>query len=130
MDSSPNSGFSVAPTASLYLPLDPDPHRPTVADQRADPDSLLHIVKDLIALRRAHPEFGPDGSLEILMEAYPLAYLRGRRFLVVINPSDRTRAQPHDRPSLAGAAAIKQTGVTVNRATITAGPFTFGIFHV
>jgi maltose alpha-D-glucosyltransferase/alpha-amylase len=128
-DSSPNAGFSAAPAASLYLPIDPDPQRPTVAGQRADQNSLLHTVKDLIALRRAHPELGPGGSLEILHDAYPLAYVRGGRFLVVVNPSGRARTLPHDRPELAGAAAVKQAGVNVNQAAITAGPFSFGIFH-
>jgi len=129
-DSGPNAGFSPAPATSLYLPIDPDPGRPTVAGQRADQNSLLHTVRDLIALRRAHPELGPGGRLEILSDAYPLAYLRSGRFLVVINPSDRARALPHDRPELAAAAAVKQTGVSVDQATIFAGPFSFGIFRL
>jgi glycosidase len=128
-DSSPNAGFSAAPAASLYLPVDPDPGRPTVAGQRGDQDSLLHTVRDLIALRRAHPELGPGGSLEVLCDAYPLVYLRGGRFLVVINPSDRAHVLPHDRPELADATAVRHTGVKLDQATITAGPFSFGIFQ-
>jgi glycosidase len=129
-DQGPNDGFSVAPATSLYLPVDPDPRRPTVAAQRADKDSLLHLVRDLIALRRAHPELGPDGSLEILSDAYPLAYLRGGRFLVVVNPSDHTQVLTHDRPGLVGATAVRNTGVDPDQATITAGPFSFGIFDL
>jgi maltose alpha-D-glucosyltransferase/alpha-amylase len=129
-DSSPNAGFSPAPAASLYLPIDPDPGRPTVAGQRADQNSLLHLVKDLIALRRAHPELGPGGSLEILSDAYPLAYLRSGRFLVIINPSDRASVLPHDRPELADATAVRHTGVKLDQTTITAGPFSFGIFQL
>ncbi len=129
-DSSPSAGFSAAPAASLYLPVDPDPRRPTAAGQRADQNSLLHTVRDLIALRRAHPELGPGGGLEILHDAYPLAYLRGGRFLVIINPGGRAHILPHDRPGLASATAVRHTGVTVDQATITAGPFSFGIFHL
>jgi glycosidase len=129
-DSGPNAGFSTDPAASLYLPVDPGPQRPTVAGQCADRDSLLHTVRDLIALRRAHPELGPGGSLEILYDEYPLAYLRGGRFLVVINPSDRARVLPHDRPELADATAVRQTGVKLDQATITASPFAFGIFQL
>jgi maltose alpha-D-glucosyltransferase/alpha-amylase len=70
-DPSLNSGFSAALAESLYLPIDPDPDRPTVVEQRADENSLLRIVKDLIALRRAHPELGPGGSLEILHDGVP-----------------------------------------------------------
>jgi glycosidase len=129
-DASPNAGFSVAPAARLYLPVDPDPQRPTVAGQRADQDSLLHLVKDLIALRRAHPELGPRGSLEILSDGYPLAYLRSGRFLVVVNPSGRARVLPHDRPELAGVTPVKHIGVNVDQTTITAGPFSYGIFRL
>ncbi|MGH3282553.1 MAG: alpha-amylase family glycosyl hydrolase, partial [Trebonia sp.] len=129
-DSGPNAGFSAAPAASLYLPVDPDPGRPTVAGQRADPGSLLHTVRDLIALRRAHHELGPGGGMEILHDGYPLAYLRGGRFLVVVNPSGRARALPHDRPELAAATAVKHTGVKLDQATITADPFSFGIFQL
>lgn len=127
-DSGPNAGFSAAPANRLYLPIDPDPGRPTVAGQRADEDSLLNTVRDLIALRRAHPELGSGGSLEVLSDGYPLVYLRGGRFLVVVNPSDRARVLPHDRPELADATEVRQTGVKLDQTTITAGPFSFGIF--
>jgi maltose alpha-D-glucosyltransferase/alpha-amylase len=129
-DSGPNAGFSAAPAARLYLPVDPDPGRPNVAGERADQESLLHTVRDLIALRRAQPELGPSGSLEVLADGYPLAYLRGGRFLVVINPSDRVRVLPHDRPQLAGATSVRDTGVKLDQATMTAGPFSFGIFEL
>lgn len=129
-DTGPNAGFSAAPAASLYLPVDPDPQRPTVAGHCGDQNSLLHTVKDLIALRRAHPELGPGGSLEILHDGYPLAYLRGGRFLVIINPCGRAHVLPHDHPDLAGATEVRHAGVNADRATITAGPFSFGIFHL
>ncbi len=129
-DSGPGAGFSAAPAAELYLPVDPDAQRPAVSAQRADQDSLLHTVRDLIALRRAHPELGPGGSLEILHDAYPLAYLRGGRFLVVVNPSGTARVLPHDRPGLAGATAMRHTGVKLDPATITAAPFSFGVFRL
>jgi glycosidase len=129
-DSGPNAGFSAAPADRLYLPIDPDPGRPTVAAQRADQDSLLNIVRDLIALRGAHPELGYSGSLEVLSDGYPLVYLRGGRFLVVINPSDRARLLEHGRPELAAATAVRNVRVTLDQATITAGPFSYGIFQL
>jgi hypothetical protein len=51
-------------------------------------------------------------------------------FLVVINPSGRAHALPHDRPELASATVVKQAGVNVDQAIITAGPFSFGIFRL
>jgi glycosidase len=129
-DASTNAGFSTAPAQRLYLPIDPDPARPTVARQRAEANSLLRTVKELIAIRRAHPELGPRGELEILHDGYPLAYLRGARFLIVVNPSDRASVLAHDRPQLARATALKQTGVAVADATIAADPFSFGVFEL
>lgn len=129
-DSGPNAGFSTASPEKLYLPIDPDPQRPTVAQQREDQESLLHTVRDLIALRRANPELGPEGSLEVLHDAYPFVYLRGGRFLIVINPCSRTQAFRHDRAELATASEVRHSGVTVSRTSITAEPFSFGIFQL
>jgi glycosidase len=129
-DSGPNAGFSTAPAARLYLPIDPDQDRPTVAGQRADRGSLLHTVRDLIALRREHPELGPAGGLEVLTDGYPLVYLRGGRFLIVVNPSDNDRAWPHGRPELAEATAVRNAGVTLDSEKVTAGPFSFAIFRL
>jgi len=61
-DASPNAGFSAAPAERLYLPVDPAPDRPTVAAQTADSASILHVVRRLIALRRAHPALGAGGD--------------------------------------------------------------------
>lgn len=69
-----------------YLPPDPSPERPNVADARQDPDSLLNLVRELLALRKAHPELGSRGSVEILNPAYPFVYRRGGRYTVAVNP--------------------------------------------
>jgi glycosidase len=127
-DAGPGAGFSTAPADRLYLPLDPDPARPTVAAQRADGQSLLHLVRRLILLRTANPELGSAGSLEVLHDGYPLAYLRGGRFLVVVNPARKTVVLPLTRPDLAEATAVENNGVTVDRDAITAQPFAYGIF--
>jgi hypothetical protein len=85
------SSLSASTAVRGRFPKRDGPQRPTVAGQRADEDSLLHTVRDLITLRRRHPELGPAGTLEILHDAYPLVYLRGGRFLVVINLPPRPR---------------------------------------
>jgi len=93
-DDSDNAGFSTAPPQQLYLPIDPDQDRPSVAAQQADTDSLLHHVRQLIRLRKKYPAFQPDGELQILYARpyrYPFVYLReknNQRFLVAINPSN------------------------------------------
>ncbi len=95
-DASANAGFSSAPADQLYLPIDPDPLRPSVAAQEADPDSLLHSVRRLIALRQAHPALCASGDFEVVYKGpagYPFVFARqaeGERILVALNPS----AQP------------------------------------
>ncbi|MFW6695754.1 DUF3459 domain-containing protein, partial [Streptomyces sp. MAR4 CNX-425] len=128
-DGGPNAGFSTAPADRLYLPLDPDPDRPTVAAQRADPASLLHLVRRLIALRKAAPELGSGGAVEVLYAGYPLVYVRGGRYLVVVNPgrSPATAAMP------AGArcTALEASGVTVGECgEIGAAGFGYGVFEI
>jgi glycosidase len=129
-DDSPNAGFSTAPADRLYLPLDPDPARPTVAAQRADDRSLANLVRRLIELRKANPELGPAGALDVLHDGYPLAYLRGDRFLIVVNPVGRSVSVPHGRPGLDRATAVVESGVEVGGETITAEPFGYGVFAV
>ena len=69
-----------------YLPPHPSPERPNVADSRSDPDSLLNLVHELIALRKANPSLGATGGVEILYPGYPFVYRRGE-FTVAVNPS-------------------------------------------
>ncbi len=86
-----NAGFSNADQDMLYLPIDPDPSRPTAASQMADPQSIRSEVKRLIALRKKYPALGNCGSVTFLTSSgFPLCYLRsyeGQRLLVYINTS-------------------------------------------
>ncbi len=124
-DGTANAGFSTAD--HLYLPLDPDPDRPNVAAQRADEGSLLHLVRRLIALRRAHPALGTRGDVEVLATGYPFAYVRGGAFLVVVNPRREPATLPWDRPPGTGVAV---RGVTVENGEIRADGFSYGVFEL
>jgi maltose alpha-D-glucosyltransferase/alpha-amylase len=86
-DDRPNAGFSSVDADLLYLPIDPDPGRPNVAAQRADPYSTLNFVRDLLALRASTPALRTDASTRVINAGYPFAYLRGDSHLVVINPT-------------------------------------------
>ncbi|MFD7229753.1 alpha-amylase family glycosyl hydrolase [Streptomyces sp. NPDC059881] len=124
-DDSANAGFSTAPADRLYLPMDPAPDRPTVAAQRADSGSLLHLVRRLIALRKATPELGPTGSTEVLHAGYPLVHVRGGRYLVVVNP----RHEPTEAAAPTDTATpLEASGVTVRDGRIDAAGFGYGIF--
>ena len=94
-DDSLNAGFSSAPASALYVSLDPDPMRPNVAAQMADPGSLWHEIQHLIKIRGEHPALQSKGEIQFLLaekDAYPLVYLRScdeEKILVALNPSDR-----------------------------------------
>ena len=93
-DSSENAGFSSAPAEKLYIPLDPDPDRPTAEKQIAVNNSLRSEVKKLIAVRQAHKALQSLGDIEFVCDGAkgrPLAYVRsfdGERILVAVNPTD------------------------------------------
>jgi len=68
-DATPNAGFSSAEAGALYSPvIARDGFAPAdvnVAAQKDDPTSLLHFVRGLVSLRKAHPVLA-TGTLEWL----------------------------------------------------------------
>jgi maltose alpha-D-glucosyltransferase/alpha-amylase len=126
-DDTDGVGFSAAPPERFYLPVDPAPDRPSVAAQRADPGSLLNLVRRLIALRRAEPALGTRGDVEVLHSGYPLVYLRGDSHLVVVNPR-REPARARIQGLAAAALPVLVEGVELAGDEISAGGFSYGIF--
>jgi maltose alpha-D-glucosyltransferase/alpha-amylase len=133
-DDSPNAGFSAAPADRLYLPIDPDRNRPTVAAQRDDEGSLLNQVRRLIALRAAHPPLGSGGEVGVLNTGYPFVYTRGGgTHLIVVNP--RREPASFDASELARGGALELRGlevrgVTAEGARLRAEPFSYGVFEL
>jgi maltose alpha-D-glucosyltransferase/alpha-amylase len=90
----PGAGFSAADPAVFYLPLDPAGDRPDVESQRAAEGSLWQRVRRLIGLRRGEAGLAPEAPFELLTRTdpgYPLAYVRGGEWLVILNPADGSR---------------------------------------
>ena len=84
----PGGGFT-SPAAEPWLPLSSQAGV-TVEEQRADPDSMLVLCRDLIALRRSEPDL-TGGSYKALPTPDGLwAFSRGQRFAVVLNLSGAT----------------------------------------
>ncbi|MGL4177796.1 MAG: alpha-amylase family glycosyl hydrolase [Dermatophilaceae bacterium] len=127
-DDGPGAGFSTASPERFYLPLDPDPVRPTVAAQRADEGSLLHLVRRLVALRRATPALGAGGGVDVLHEGYPFVYRRGGTHLVVVNPR-RDPASAPIPPGWEGARALEVSGVVIRPAQVEVGGFGYAVFE-
>jgi maltose alpha-D-glucosyltransferase/alpha-amylase len=94
-DKTENAGFSRARPKELYLPIDREPDRPTVAEQEGEADSLLQLVRRLVRLRRNNEALKAYGRfIELYAEAggYPFVYARfsgAQTVIVGVNPADR-----------------------------------------
>ena len=90
-DNGTNLGFSDAAADKLYLPVDPNPNGTTVVSQEADPNSMLHYVRSLIALRQSNADLGNYSPFAIYSAeegSRLFAYKRGN-MLVAMNPSGK-----------------------------------------
>jgi alpha-glucosidase len=84
-DGGPGAGFT---TGEPWLPLTDDHRVRNVESQRADPDSLLHLYRRLLALRRTEPALSIGAWTEVDAEGDVLAFLRthgAQRYLVALN---------------------------------------------
>lgn len=84
-DDAPNAGFC-APSVTPWLPLAPDYTTVNVAAQERNPQSLLQLVRRLIALRRALPVLHAAGAFAFV-DGVPedvLAYTRERDGVTVL----------------------------------------------
>ncbi len=70
-----------------WLPIG-DATAVNVADQRSDPGSVLHLVRDLIALRRDTPDLRSGPAADVEAPTGVWAWRRGSDTLVALNLSD------------------------------------------
>ena len=82
----PGDGFT-EPGVEPWLPLG-HPDGTTVADERDDPGSTLHLVRDLIALRRERPDLHGGSYRSLDTEPSVWAWSRGERTVVACNMGD------------------------------------------
>ena len=95
------------------------------------PGSLLHLVRRLIALRRAHPALRTADDVEVLHTGYPFTYLRGGSHLVVVNPRREPAQATADGPVAARLATVRPLevrGIEFAGDEIRAEGFSYGIF--
>ncbi|NEW73709.1 alpha-amylase family glycosyl hydrolase [Streptomyces rhizosphaericus] len=127
-DDGPNAGFSTAPADRLYLPIDPDPDRPTVASAQAVETSLLRQVRTLIHLRKQTPSLGADAPVRVLHRDYPFVYTRGDSHLVVINGCQEPARAPLSDAD--GARPLAVHGVEIAGGEVRTQGFSYGIFEL
>ncbi|HET8526766.1 MAG TPA: alpha-amylase family glycosyl hydrolase, partial [Actinomycetota bacterium] len=81
----PGAGFTRGDVRP-WLPIG-DPALANVADQRSDPDSTLHLCRDLIALRRQTPDLRSGEYASLPSPDGVWAWRRGEGVLVAVNLS-------------------------------------------
>jgi maltose alpha-D-glucosyltransferase/alpha-amylase len=96
-----------------------------VAAQYTDPSSTLHLVRELIALRKATPALGGRAETEVVCAGYPLAYVRGGSHLVVVNPREEPASVAV--PGIAGATVLFGRGVTIEGNDVTVDGFGYAV---
>jgi glycosidase len=65
-----------------------DPDSSNVADQRADPNSVLNFVREMIAVRRATPDLQVGDSVNVPAPDGCWAWRRGASVTIVLNMKD------------------------------------------
>jgi alpha-glucosidase len=90
-DETPNAGFT---SGRPWLPIADDWPRRNVAVERADPASILHVYRRILALRRAEPAL-VEGDMEgLAADGDVLRFARrmlDRRLHVAVNPVGEAR---------------------------------------
>jgi maltose alpha-D-glucosyltransferase / alpha-amylase len=139
-----NAGFSRANPAQLYSPVVMDPvygyEAVNVEAQLSDSSSLLHWMRNMIALRKLFRVFG-RGSLEFLEpeNRKVLAYVRKyeeEQVLCVANLSRFAQPVELDLSSMAGMTPVEMLGFTefpiIGKAPyrLTLGPYAFFWFEL
>jgi alpha-glucosidase len=82
----PGGGFT-GPGTVPWLPLG-EIGGVNVEDQRSDPSSVLHLARDLIALRRRTPDLQTGAYATIPAPARTWVWRRGQGVVVAVNLSD------------------------------------------
>jgi alpha-glucosidase len=128
----PNGGFSPA-GAQTWLPVNPNyAQGVNVADQLADPDSLLNFYRRLLRVRKQTPALiaGDYRPLHEDAKDY-LAFLRGsvaggQTCLVVLNMSERTHTLSFDLDASTGRQIFSshaRPGVAADLTRLQIAPF-------
>ena len=125
--SQPNAGFS---TGTPWLQLNPSWSTVNAAQAVADPDSVFHHYRRLIALRQQHPVMA-EGHTTLLLPDHPQIYavlrtLGATVWLVVCNFSGSHQALPLAREADASTGTLllgnlpERPGTAEDRATVAA----------
>lgn len=111
-----NHGFSDSDTP--YLPTDNRTGAPTVEEQLQDENSVLHLVKKLISMRKEIPAFYAESEFNVLLNTYPFVFERSsdnKKYYIAMNPSKYTFT--YQLPSIGNV--ILSQNVKIDGTTLT-----------
>lgn len=127
-----NCGFSTAKGEMLYLPVEQGETVPNVAEQEKREDSLLHTVREILAIRRNDIDFEDHANLQIVYadrDRRSFAYQRGNT-LMLCNPSGQE--ETIELPGFSEDAWTQLYGIGTGRceqSAYTMGAQSFLIFR-
>jgi alpha-glucosidase len=116
----PGGGFT-EPGVRPWLPLG-DVRSTNVEEQRADPDSVLALTRDLIALRRHEPDLRSGSYRTLDTPEGVWAFRRGEGHTVVINMADESAAVPEVSGTLRLGTVRSRAGEAVS-GVLELGPW-------
>lgn len=114
-DSSPLAGFT---TGQPWLPLGHDHASLNVADLEEDPESILHLYRTLIALRKSHPVLVTGELHSIAAANNVLTYERheaGEQLRIILNLGDAAATIPSETSEILAATSPGCTSELPNR---------------
>jgi glycosidase len=127
-----NAGFSTAPAAKLYLPVDKSADRVSAEAQEADAESLLQHTRKLLALRAEHPALGNTGAFKVIhAEKDSPAFvferkLGGETVIVAVNPTGKAATVEWEES--AKLTSIYTHGAKASAKGLRVGTYSFGIW--
>ncbi len=100
-----------------------------VADQREDPGSMLHLCRDLIALRRATRDLRSGAYASLPSPPGAWSWRRGAGTIVSVNLSDRPTTVPSDAGTIVIGTRRERDGEPV-ASELSLGPWEGAILRV
>ncbi|HEX4309098.1 MAG TPA: alpha-amylase family glycosyl hydrolase [Acidobacteriaceae bacterium] len=117
-DDSPGAGFT---GARPWLPIG---QQVSVAEQHADPTSMLHLYRRLIELRRSHPLLVNGAVRNVTTDTHVLRYERAageQSILVLLNFGSTSVTVPVGNGTILVSTCLEREGETVRDAVALCG---------
>ncbi|WP_035768748.1 alpha-amylase family glycosyl hydrolase [Butyrivibrio sp. NC2002] len=126
-----NFGFSDAPFDKLYIPVDKDENAPSVKTCEEDENSLIHTVRDIIALRHKYEDLQADAEFKVVYAKKGeriFVYKRGD-LLIAVNPGLKEVSAEIPAQDLKTNLIFKLGSADISSGNICLGAQSFAIWQ-